>query len=210
MKTYSKFNIKAISIDDDQSNLLLIETMGKELNIEVSSYTNPMIALEDLKSADYDMAFVDYRMPHIDGISLIKELRNYHPEIPVIMITGVDADIELKIKAIEAGATEFLSKPLNMPEFKARVNNLAELRIVNLLLKDRAQLLKEEVMRATDKLILREQETLRILGRVSDFKDIETGNHITRVAYYAKFLTEKNSENKNFQELIFNAAPFTI
>ncbi len=199
--------IKAVSVDDVESNLLLIEAMAKELNIEVYSYSDPLKVLKDCTNIDFDIAFVDYMMPNLDGITLITKIREYHPEIPVIMITGVNAGIELKIRAIESGATEFLTKPLNMPEFKARVKNLIELRTMNILLKDRAQLLKREVAQATEKLIQRENETLRILGRVSDFKDYETGNHIARVAYYSRFLAEKIGESHSFQELLWNAAP---
>jgi putative two-component system response regulator len=54
------------------------------------------------------------------------------------MITAISGDEELKIKAIEAGATEFINKPLEITEFTARVKNLIDLRMAQLMLKDKA------------------------------------------------------------------------
>lgn len=198
--------LKAISIDDEKYNLMLIEAMGAEIGIQVSSFANPREALKAFPSESFDIAFVDYMMPEIDGITVIEEIRKSAPDIPVVMITAVD-DNNLMLRAIEAGSTEFLRKPVNMPEFRARTNNLLQLRRSQLLLKDRAKLLEEEVRKATEKILAREHETLIILGRVAEYKDQETGNHIARVAHYSRLIAKKAGESSESQDIIFNAAP---
>lgn len=199
--------IRAISVDDEPSNLLLIEAMAKSLDVNVVSYSSGKEALKAAQNEDFDFAFVDYNMPEIDGVTLLKEFRKIFPEIPIIMITAVQNESDLKLRAIEAGATEFMNKPLSLPEFKARVGNLLKLRRAHLLLEDRALLLEEEVKKATGSILRREYETLSILGRVSDFKDEETGAHISRVAYYSKFLAALAGLPKEQQEIIFYASP---
>ena len=198
---------QALSVDDDESNLLLIETMAQGIDLEVHSFISPTEALENIESRQWDLAFVDYQMPGMNGIELIQKLRPLYPEIPIIMITGIDAITDLKIEAIEAGATEFLSKPLNMPEFRARVHNLMELRMISVLLKDRAKFLKNEVSVATQEIVKRENESLEVLGRVADYKDLETGNHVNRVAAYAQLLAHLMGASPHFQDLIYKAAP---
>ncbi len=199
-------NLKALSIDDEKFNLMLIEAMGAEIGIDVASFTDPRMGIDAFRNDTFDIVFIDYMMPEIDGITAIQHIRSIASDIPIVMITAVD-DNNLMLRAIEAGATEFLRKPVNMPEFKARTGNLLQLRKSQLLLKDRAKLLEEEVRKATEKILAREHETLVILGRVAEYKDQETGNHIARVAHYSRLLARKAGESAESQEIIFNAAP---
>lgn len=199
-------NLKALSIDDEKFNLMLIEAMGAEIGIRVASFADPRRGIEAFQSGSFDIVFVDYMMPGVDGLTVIEEIRKTASDVPVVMITAVD-DNSLMLRAIEAGATEFLRKPVNMPEFKARTGNLLQLRKSQLLLKDRAKLLEEEVRKATEKILAREHETLVILGRVAEYKDQETGNHIARVAHYSRLIAQRAGESAESQEIIFNAAP---
>ncbi len=199
-------NLKALSIDDEKFNLMLIEAMGAEIGIDVVSFTDPRKGIDAFRSDTFDIVFIDYMMPEIDGITAIQHIRSIASDIPIVMITAVD-DNSLMLRAIEAGATEFLRKPVNMPEFKARTGNLLQLRKSQLLLKDRAKLLEDEVRKATEKILAREHETLVILGRVAEYKDQETGNHIARVAHYSRLLAKKAGESAESQDIIFNAAP---
>lgn len=199
--------LKAVSIDDEYLNLILIEEMGYRLDLEIASFTDPLKALEHLKQDAADIIFVDYMMPVMDGISLIKQARIYYPDIPIIMITAVTSDNELKLRALESGATDFLSKPLNLPEFSARVRNLKQLRESQLLYKNWADVLRSEVEKTTNDIKLREQETLKVLGSAAEYKDPETGEHIIRVAHYSRIIAEELTDDEEVQQQIFRAAP---
>lgn len=203
--SYNKLNV--VSVDDNYVNLLLIETMAKEIGLPVKSFLNPLTALEYIENNPTDIVFVDYMMPEMHGIELIHRIRAKYSDIPVIMITAVTDDNKLKIEAIEAGATEFLNKPLNPAEFKARVINLAMLRKSQLLLKDRALLLEDEVEKATRIIREREQEALSVLGRAAEYKDPETGAHIIRVSEFSKLISKELGQSALEQELIMFAAP---
>ncbi|MBN2402707.1 MAG: response regulator, partial [Spirochaetes bacterium] len=180
--------LHAISIDDDEVNLLIIEKLAIKVELDIKSFSDPVKALEYIKKTHIDIVFADYMMPEMNGIELIKNIRVYHPNIPIVMITSIIGDELLKLDAIEAGATEFLTKPLNGSEFIARITNLANLRKYQILLKDKALLLEDEVKKATQNLIKREFETLIVLGNAAEHKDPETGNHVSRVAHYSRLL----------------------
>ncbi len=199
--------INAISIDDEEINQLILTEIAKTVGIDLMGFLDPLIAAEYIKSFPVDLVYVDYMMPGMDGIEMIRHIRSYHPDVPIIMITTLGEDREIKLKAIEAGATEFLSKPIDTAEFTARTRNLIALRKAQLLLMDRALLLEEKVKEATRDIALREFETLSVMGRAAEYKDPETANHIVRVAHVSRLVARAMGLDDKQQELIYHAAP---
>ena len=201
-------NMKIISIDDNKTNLLIIESYAKLLSLKIDSFTEPKEALISIESCEYDLVIVDYMMPDIDGLEFIKRFRENNTDTPIIMLTAVGDDMQLQIKALEYGANDFLSKPINAPAFKARIINMLKLRKSQLLLKDKALLLQEEVDKATFRLKESEQEILQMLGKTAEYKDPETNAHTQRVAHYCKLLTKAYGLDEELQDIIYYASPF--
>ena len=201
-------NMKIISIDDNKTNLLIIESYAKNLSLQIDSFLEPKEALVASSNIEYDLVIVDYMMPEINGLEFIQEFRKNNPEIPIIMLTAVGDDMQLQIKALEYGANDFLSKPINAPAFKARIINMLKLRKSQLLLKDKAMLLQEEVNKATLRLKESEHETLQMLGKTAEYKDPETNAHTQRVSHYCKILARAYGLDENLQDIIFYASPF--
>lgn len=196
-------NLIAFSIDDNDINLMLIEKYAKRLQIDIKSYTDPVEALSDACLNEPDIIFIDYMMPEMNGIEFIKKFRENNISTPIIMITSVSDDQKIKIEALEAGVTDFLIKPINSVEFIARSRNLLEMRKFQKIVENKALLLEEEVNKATQKIVEREQETLMVLGKISELKDFETGHHILRVAYYSKLLGEEMGMTKDETQTLF-------
>ena len=201
-------NMKIISIDDNKTNLLIIESYAKILNLEIESFLNPKEALEASFQKDYDLVIVDYMMPEINGLEFIQVFREKNQNTPIIMLTAVGDDMNLQIKALEYGANDFLSKPINAPAFKARIINMLKLRKSQLLLQDKALLLQNEVEAATFRLKESEYETLQMLGKSAEYKDPETNAHTQRVAHYCKLLARAYGLDESLQDIIFYASPF--
>lgn len=201
-------NMKIISIDDNKTNLLIIESYAKLLSLKIDSFTEPKEALISTESSEYDLVIVDYMMPDIDGLEFIRRFRENNTDTPIIMLTAVGDDMQLQIKALEYGANDFLSKPINAPAFKARIINMLKLRKSQLLLKDKALLLQEEVDKATSRLKESEQEILQVLGKSAEYKDPETNAHTQRVAHYCKLLTKAYGLDEELQDIIYYASPF--
>ncbi len=196
-----------IQVDDAKQNLIIIENWAIKAGFKIKSFLNPSDALQYSLEHNVDLAIVDYMMPEMNGIELIKRLREKFLDIPIIMITAVNDDMDIKLQALQAGATEFLNKPLNQVEFLARFKNLVKLRDFQIMLKDKTKLLEQEVVRATANIVLREHETLHVLGKAAEYKDPETGGHILRVANYCKLLARMSGMDVHQQEIIYFASP---
>ena len=131
-----------VLIVDDlfSSRLLLAEIVRQidsKLNLEL--FDTPSRALEYARNNRVDIVLTDYKLPEFDGIELVKQLRAlpHCVDVPIVVITVVD-DRKIRYDALEAGATDFLIKPLDDHETRARCANLLELRRHKIVLSDQA------------------------------------------------------------------------
>lgn len=200
-------NLQGLSVDSDPINLKLIAVLAEEAGITVRSFQSPVTALAYAECHEVDMVFVDQHLSEMDGLSFIKKFRVGRSDVPVVMTTTVTDPTSLKLAALDAGATEFLSKPLRSVDFRARIKSLLTLRHAQLQLRDRALSLEQEVARATEKIIAREMETLGVLSRAAEFKDTDTGNHVKRVAGYARIVGQEVISDTRTLDMLFHAAP---
>jgi len=199
-------NIVAVSIDDNEQNLMLLEAFADQIDLKVISFSDSLKAFEFITNNEVDIIFTDYMMPDMNGLELIKKFREVNSATPIIMITAAGEDS--REKALEVGATDFLNKPIDLTEFIVRTKNLLALRTAHIQLQNRAKQLEVEVQKATKDLISREHESLIVLGKTAEFKDPETANHIARVAHYSKLLANKYGLDETTQETIYYASPF--
>ncbi|NPA55580.1 MAG: response regulator [Epsilonproteobacteria bacterium] len=198
--------LKILVVDDTIINVILLEEICKDEGHEVVSFTNPLEALEDIKQHEYDLAFVDYMMPELDGIELIKQIKQIYPNLITVMVTAADNQ-DVKLKALEAGANEFLTKPIDVSEMIVRLRNISKLIDAEKILKDYNKKLQEEVDRAIQKVIKGEYETLDVLSNVAEYRDENTHNHTKRVAEYSKLIAKEAGLDEEIQELIYYASP---
>lgn len=180
--------LQIIAIDDQEFNLLVLEEMTRQIGMEINTFLDPMEAYAYLQTTAVDLMLTDYMMPQMDGIELIRKAKQIDPELICVMLTAVSDNQELKIDALEAGATDFMTKPVNIAELQAKLRNLSQLKASQNILKDFNTALKNEVERATQALIQREHEALRVLSATAEYRDPETGSHIARVANCSKML----------------------
>ena len=165
-------------------------------------------ALEWCKKNDPDVVIVDYNMPSPDGLEFIRIFRRMpgKSEIPILMITA-ETDKHLRYKALESGASDFLTKPVDVIEFTARARNMLELRRSRKVLEDRAGWLAGEVEKATAQIVARERETIWRLARVAEFRDTGTGMHIVRMAQYCQAIAGGAGMSDQDRELLLLSAP---
>ncbi len=122
------------------------------------------------------------------------------------MVTAND-ELDVRYRALESGASDFLTKPIDRAEFKARMRNMLALRANQKRLEDRASWLAEEVLKATEEILRREREIVVRLSRAAEFRDPETGGHIQRMAHYTWLIAVRLGLPLEQQELILEAAP---
>src|SRR5712675_2567837 len=136
-----------------------------------------------------DLVLVDYMMPDMDGIEFVKRLRAIpgYEHVPIVMVTVHD-DRKVRYAALDAGITDFLTKPVDARECLARCRNLLTLRRQQLVLEDRRRLLEHMVEDATREVREREKETLLRFARAGEFRDEETGYHLIRMSRYSRLI----------------------
>lgn len=197
-------------VEDQLSSLVVLTGTLKRMDEKhhVEGFSVPGIALARCATVAFDLVLVDYMMPGMNGIEMIEALRRLpgYEHVPIIMITA-EHDRDLRIAAINAGATDFLTKPIDSQELRVRARNLLSLRQAQSPLADRAVHLAMEVEKATRKLAEREREVIWRLARAIELRDGNTGDHVSRVATVARLMAEQMGMDKTFCETIFLAAP---
>src|SRR5947199_6700132 len=181
---FARAQRNTVLIVDDlfSSRLLLAEIVRQidgKLNLEL--FDTPSRALEFARNNRVDMVLTDYKLPEFDGIELVKQIRGlpHCVDVPIVVITVVD-DRRIRYDALEAGATDFLIKPLDEHETRARCANLLELRRHKIVLSDQARGLQSQVHQSVDELHERELETLSKHANTGCFRDRTPGNQLTR------------------------------
>ena len=202
--------MQIVIVDDVEANLLLLQHFIGQLDsaLRVLAFADARQALAQCQREEPDLLIADYMMPELDGIELVRQLRATpgRADVPVLMVTAND-ELEVRHRALDAGANDFLTKPLDKVEFRARMRNMLALRASQRKLQDRASWLAEEVLKATDEIRRRERETILRLSRAAEFRDPETGDHIQRMAHYSWMIAVRLGLPPEQQQLLLEAAP---
>lgn len=200
---------QVLIVDDAEINLILFEALVKRMGNSASKvFSEAPKGLDWAQNHDVDLVIVDYMMPELDGIEFISRLRATpgKEDVPVLMITANDQK-QIRYRALDAGATDFLTKPVDKVEFIARANNMLLLGASRKALADRAAWLADEVRKATVEIVQRERETVVRLSKAAEYRDPETGAHILRMAHYSELIANGMGMTQAEQDLLLEAAP---
>jgi two-component system, response regulator RpfG len=199
----------ALLVDDSRSALGLLKSLiESDGTVHATSFLDPVEALAAARNREFDIVLVDYEMPKIDGISFIRELRTFsnYVDIPIVMITSIETE-DVRIRALEAGATDFLPKRPQATELTVRLRNLIRLGASVRKLNNQAADLANEVAVATQKLHEREEEIILRLALAVEYRDNDTGEHTLRVAKYSRLIAEELGLAPRLCRDIYLAAP---
>lgn len=181
-------------VDDRGTARSLLEGLARSIEpgLRVESFAEPQAALDRAAQSTPDLIISDYRMPGMDGVEFTRRLRAMPrlEEVPIVIVTVVE-DRQIRYQALESGATDFLTRPIDPQECRARCRNLLTLRRSQKIVSDRAKWLEDQVMQATRDIRIRERETLLRLAKAGEYRDEGTGNHIIRMAKYARLIASE-------------------
>jgi signal transduction histidine kinase len=162
-------NSRILVVDDLIANVTLLENVLSRLGYkQIKSLTDPRQALSTVAEWQPDLIVLDLAMPHLNGFSIMAQLRENVPKeqwIPVLVLTA-DTDPATKRKALAGGATEFLPKPFDSSEIVLRIRNLLFMRILHKELRDHNHLLEERVAKRTASLSERTAELEQALAEL--------------------------------------------
>jgi putative nucleotidyltransferase with HDIG domain len=204
-------NPRILVVDDELGPREALRMILRD-EYEVVTADNGKQALDYLDVSEFDLVILDIRMPDINGIELLAEVKKKAPETEVVMITAY-ASVDTATNALRNGALDYLIKPFDCSSVKEVVekglsrrttstairNRLNELQVVN-------DSLKEEIERAYNNIQKHYLETVRSLVAAIDAKDSYTKGHQERVAMFTMILGEEMGLSAMEMDLLQQAA----
>jgi PAS domain S-box-containing protein len=143
-------------VDDQDANVKLLDELLLEVGYSnVSSTTHPQEVCELHRKNNYDLILLDLQMPGMDGFQVMEALKtnDADPYLPVLVLTAQPGH---KLRALQAGAKDFISKPFDLVEVKTRIHNMLEVRLLYKKLANYSKVLEQTVLERTAE--LRESE----------------------------------------------------
>lgn len=116
---------KILIVDDEPDMLSTCKEAVSEENIIVALETDAEEALQKLRSENFDLLVTDVKMKKLDGIELLKRVKDSDPELPVILMTGYP-DVESAVEALRAGALDYFIKPFHPEDFRLKIHRALE------------------------------------------------------------------------------------
>lgn len=199
-----------VIIDDQMTSRQILVQLVRSLEdgLDIQSFGDPLEALNWAMRNTVDLVLTDFKMPEMNGIEFIRKFRRNPAceNIPIIMVTAIE-DRSVRYDALEVGATDFLMKPVDHHECRARCRNLLTQHQQYKIIRDRSRWLERRVAEATSEIRLRERETLLRLAKAGEYRDEETGNHVIRMAKYSRIIAEELGFSGEEADVIEMAAP---
>ena len=213
---------KIMVVDDEILNRKLIEAMLKPQGYQVILAVDGEDCLSKVEIDPPDLILMDIMMPNLNGFEVVTKLKAKEKLalIPIVMVTALQ-DVGDRVKALEVGADDFLTKPVDRMELRARVRSLLKVKAYNDHMVNYRQELEREVAKQTlelksasekiaeahSKLRDASLETIFRLARAAEYKDEDTGNHIISMSRISAFLAERVGCNSTVVERILYASP---
>jgi PAS domain S-box-containing protein len=171
-------NAKILVVDDQEANVRLLEQMLSDGGYtQISSTMNPYEVADLYRQNRYDLILLDLQMPGMDGFQVLEELKKIetHGYLPVLVITAQPGH---KLRALQAGAKDFVSKPFDLIEVQTRIYNMLEVRLLYKQLENYNKVLEQTVAERTAELRESEARFRRLTELASDWywEQDEKGN----------------------------------
>ncbi len=200
---------KIMIVDDEALNIRVVQR-----HLELAGYRHfvtsddPRPVIDMVLKEMPDVVLLDVMMPEVSGLEILRRIREDErlAHIPTLICTAFD-NVQVKLEALQLGATDFLTKPVNSAELVVRVRNALVVKAHHDHLKNYARELAEQVQCRTAELAASRLELIHCLARAAEYRDNETGRHVIRVGRYAEIIARRMGLDSQFIELIEHAAP---
>ncbi len=173
---------------------------------DLSEASSAAEARRALAARSIDLVLSDVTMPGESGIELARWILVEHPDVAVVMVTGVD-DPEVARIALDGGASGYLIKPVSSSQLRIVVANALRQRQLEIERRGYEERLERTVHERTAELRQSREETIRRLASAAEFRDDDTGHHIERMSRYAAMLARRSGLPDDRVEAIRIASP---
>lgn len=200
---------RIMMVDDEPIN-----TKAVRIHLAMANFTNFIATTDDRQALKRilleqpDVLLLDIMMPSVSGLEILEALRELDEfiHVPIIILTSI-TDQATKSAALELGATDFLTKPVDPTDLVPRVRNALQIKEHHDHLRRYAQDLEREVQLRTKELAASRLEVIYCLARAADCRDNETGRHVIRVGKYAGIIAAGLGFSAECVQRIEHAAP---
>ena len=161
-------------VDDDEGIREVLQEIVELFGFTSKTARTGEESLRFLEHESFDLMVTDIRMPNMDGMELLKKAKSNYPDIDIIMITGFSADYSFN-DVVNAGASDIITKPINLEEIEAKINRVIRERHLRKELEQKNAQLQtylEDLQLAKDRL---EEQARRLVGALSE---IEKANEV--------------------------------
>ena len=174
-------NASILIVDDQESNVQLLERMLRETGYSfITSTIDPKAVCALHRQNCYDLILLDLQMPGMDGFQVMEGLKEIKTDgyLPILVITAQPGH---KLRALQAGARDFIAKPFDLVEVKTRIHNMLEVRLLYKKLENYTKLLEQTVQERTVELRESEARYRSFTELASDWywEQNETGDFTT-------------------------------
>lgn len=176
-------------VDDDYHVLSAISSLLRKYGYSVISCNNGMEAMIKIKQRHVEAVLTDIKMPGITGIELLEKIHAIAPEIPVILMTSY-AELDSAIDAVRKGAFDFIPKPCRHEYLDHSISKAIKYSKLAQMEKNYTDTLEKTVSEKTRELSDLSREIIQRLTRIAEFRDTDTGVHISRIGLYANKIAE--------------------
>ncbi|MBI4229342.1 MAG: sigma-54-dependent Fis family transcriptional regulator, partial [Planctomycetes bacterium] len=121
---------RVMVVDDEKINRISLCAQMEDAGFEVAAFDSPFPALERLRREEWDVVVTDLRMPLLDGVSFLKEIRKIRPETEVLVMTAYGS-VESAVEAMKSGAFDYVTKPYQWEEMEVRLRRMLSHRKVS-------------------------------------------------------------------------------
>jgi putative two-component system response regulator len=176
-------------VDDTFANLQLLANMLKGEGYKVRPASSGVMALQAVAKKPPDLILLDIKMPDMDGYEVCTALKNnpQTKDIPVLFISAL-SDVSDKIKAFNVGGLDYINKPFQFDEVKARVSTHLKLKAYQDCMEEKITQGIREIDALNQEIINTQRELIFTLGEICETRSHETGQHVKRVAEYSYLL----------------------
>jgi putative two-component system response regulator len=182
---------RVLLVDDQELNLRVLRQVLEKAGLENITLTQDPYAVAPLVALHPpDLVVIDLHMPGLDGFGVMDAIRpqlDAAGYLPILVLTA-DVTDQARRRALESGARDFLTKPIDSMEVILRTRNLLETRMLYLELELQNAELERRVRERTEQLQAAELETLDRLARTAEYRDDQTGRHVVRVGRVAALI----------------------
>jgi putative two-component system response regulator len=195
-------------VDDTLPNLQLLTSILKEEGYKVRPASSGAMALQAIAKKLPNLILLDIKMPGVDGYEVCETLKN-NPEtkdIPIIFISAL-SDISDKIKAFNVGGVDYINKPFQFEEVRARVATHLKLQAYQHEMAQRVAEAVEEIHVLNQEIIDTQRELIFTMGEICETRSQETGFHVKRVAEYSYLLAKLYGCSQEDACMIKQASP---